>query len=258
MSTHQQGLLFLRSIGCGVWIMPFLMLALGGCSKLVHLPIAGAPAKVELQLQVSPASTPGMYEVTGDANLPNDSQLQVMAVRFLHPANQSSRDLNPKPTYAILAYQTVEVNQNKWQATLNLWKPASDGKYQESWQFEQSKLSLPLDADSGVTFLATYAVDDHSKSSLKIDQQLKEQEKILENGVLLTTVDNRRYVQSLKKLNVPLPQGRTTPPPLKIEDINGGWGKRYLMPGEPPNTIKLEFPEKRRTDALPSPKEFMQ
>lgn len=239
-----------------LWLAPLLLLA-GSCSRVVQLPIRSNPPKVELNLTVSPSHTPGKYDLTGAANLPDKSQLQIMAVRFLRPAQQASRDLNPKPTYAILAYQIAEVNRNQWQAKLNLWKPARDGTYQESWQFEQADLKLPLKPDPGVTFLVTYAVDEYAKRTLRIEQQLKEQRKVLENGVLLTMVDNRRYVQSLKKLNVDLPEGRTAPPPIKIEDINGGWGRRYLMPGEPPNTIKLDFPEQRRTNALPSPQEFM-
>jgi hypothetical protein len=239
------------------WAGIALLITLSGCSKLLELPGQKKLSEAELKLQVTPANTPGTYEVTGTTNLPNQSQIRVAAIRFLKPAAQASRDLNPKPTYSILAYQTVEVNQGKWRAALNLWKPAADGRYQETWQLDQPKLNITLDPDSDVVFLATYAIDDRPENVLKFDQRLRQQGKTLENGVLLSTVDNRRYVQSTQKVAIALPTGKTDPPPVRPEDINGGWGNRYLMPGEPPNTIKLEFPKDRQTNALPSMKEFM-
>ncbi|MGA7935503.1 MAG: hypothetical protein WCA35_18275 [Kovacikia sp.] len=214
-------------------------------------------SEANLKLQVKPNDTMGTYEIVGSANLPDQSRIQVAAVRYLQLSSQAARDLNPKPTYAILAYQTVVVKQGKWETLLNLWKIAPDGQFQENWQLDQSKLIATFVPGTEVVFLATYAVDDLNKSILEFDQQLKAQGKTLENGVLLTTIDNRRYVQFTQKTVVPLPSGKTSPPAERPEDINGGWGKRYLMPGEPPNLIKLDFPENRKTNALPSSAEFM-
>ncbi|WP_421658982.1 hypothetical protein [Leptothermofonsia sp. ETS-13] len=233
-----------------------LLLGTGSCSRLLQLPEQKQASEAELQFQVKPAA-PGTYVLTGTTNLPNRSQIRVAAIRYLYPSNRASRELNPKPTYSILAYQAVEVNQGKWQASLNLWKAAQDGRYQEAWQLDQPRLKIALKPESKVVFLATHVVDSRSNHLLKLDQQLRAQGKTLENGVLLTTVDNRRYLQSTQKVAIALPTGKINPPPIRSEDVNGGWGNRYLMPGEPPNPIKLEFPENRKTNALPSPVEFM-
>ncbi|MCL6436206.1 MAG: hypothetical protein K6T90_18765 [Leptolyngbyaceae cyanobacterium HOT.MB2.61] len=246
-----------RTIRCwGSWVGLAVLLGMGGCSKLLQLPVPKQVSEAELKFQVTPTA-PGTYAIAGTTNLPDQSQVRVAAIRYLYPANRASRDLNPKPTYSILAYQTAAVNQGKWEVSLNLWKTAQDGRYQETWQLDQPKLKMALEPESKVVFLATYVVDNRSNQLLKLDQQLREQGKTLENGVLLTTVDNRRYLQSTQKVAIALPTGKTTPPPIQPEDVNGGWGNRYLMPGEPPNPIRLEFPENRKTNALPSPVEFM-
>lgn len=241
-----------------VGVLTGIVAGLSGCSTLLKLPLEKSQlAEAMLNLQVKPESIPGTYTIAGSASLPDQSQIQVAAIRYLQPSSKAARDLNPKPTYAIVAYQTAEVKQGKWQTSLNLWKTAPDGRFQENWQLDQPKLNISFKPDADVIFLATHASDDRSRNLLKFDQKLKSQSKTLENGVLLTTVDNRRYVQSSQKMAISLPTGKTNPPPELPEDINGGWGKRYLMPGEPPNLMKLDFPENRKTNALPSPAEFM-
>ncbi len=240
-----------------ILIRIILVTGLSGCSKLLELPIQKQPSEATLQFQVTSANKPGAYTITGNTNLPDKGQIKIAAIRYLHPTSQASRDLNPKPTYAILAYQVAEVNQGKWQTNLDLWKIASTGSYQESWQLDQSKLKISLQPDSEVVFLATYTIDSQANNILKLDQQPREKGKTLENGILLTLVDNQRYVQSTQKLAIALPTGKTIPPPVLPEDINGGWGDRYLMPDEPPNSIKLQFPTDRKTNSLPLPEEFM-
>jgi hypothetical protein len=212
---------------------------------------------ITLKFQVSASSAPGTYEIGGTSNLPNKSQIRVAAIRYLRPTKQASQDLNPKLTYSILSYQTAEVRDGKWQTALSLWKPAADGRYQEAWQLEQSHLGLTFSPASDVFFMANYVMSDRTQTVLQLDQELQKQGKTLENGILLTTVDNRRYVQSGETMAIALPTGGTTPPAMPAEDINGGWGDRFLMPPEPENTIQLEFPANRRTNAPAALGEFL-
>lgn len=234
-----------------------LLLLASGCSRLVQSPKNNL-STTDLDIRVTASTTPGSYSIAGNTDLPDQSQIRVAAIRYLHPATQASRDLNPKPTYSILAYQTARVSQGQWQTTMNLWQVAPDGQFQEAWQLDQPKLNLALKPDTDVIFLAVNGVEIRPDVVQKLDQQLRKQGKTLENGVILNALDNQRYLQAGQALEVDLPTGKTEPPPVKPEEINGGWGNRFLMPEESQNPNKLEFPEKRRTDAPPSPQEFLQ
>ncbi|MBD0304446.1 MAG: hypothetical protein ICV85_20485, partial [Tolypothrix sp. T3-bin4] len=79
----------------------------------------------------------------------------------------------------------------------------------------------------------------------------------LVSNIVRNTSDGERYVQASQVLPIALPTGKTTLPAPK-EEVNGGWGPRYLLLPEPENTKKLENPKERRTDAPLSPAEFLQ
>lgn len=134
-----------------------------GCSQL-PLTVRQLPAllpdlstEANFPLRVTPLGRSGTYTVAGSTNLPDESRITVAAIRYLRPDNPRSQSLSSKPTYSILAYQDVKVNKGKWQTTLNLWKVAPDGQFQEAWQLEQSKIGLSLAPETEVTFLATVA-----------------------------------------------------------------------------------------------------
>jgi hypothetical protein len=204
---------------------------------------------------VIPLGRSGTYTVVGSTNLPDESRITVAAIRYLRPDNQRSQSLSSKPTYSILAYQDVKVNKGKWQTTLNLWKVAPDGQFQEAWQLEQSKLGLSLAPETEVTFLATVAPTD---SLSELEQQLEKQGIKLASRLVRNTADGERYVQASQVLPIALPTGQTTPPQQRPEDVNNGWGPRFLLIPEPPNTNNFEQPSKRRTDAPLSPAELLQ
>jgi hypothetical protein len=126
-----------------------LSLLISGCEPLrtlLHRPLE----KVDLQVQVKPNSTSGTYDLTGLADLPDSSPIRIAAIRYLRPTNPASQKLNPKPTYAILDYQSALVKGGKWQGQLNLWQVAADGRYQEAWQIHQDALKLPTSPESDV------------------------------------------------------------------------------------------------------------
>ena len=205
-------------------------------------------------MRVTPSDNEGEYEVVGDTNLPDDSRIAVAAIRYLRPDNQSSLNISSEATYSILDYQDVKVNQGKWQITLNLWKVAPDGQFKEDWQLDQSELGLELEPEPEVTFLATLAP---TTQYSEVERQLNKQGIKVASSVIRTTVDGERYVQASQVLSIDLPTGKTTPTPQRPEDLNGGWGPRYLLIPEPPIIYKLEKPKKRRTDEPLSPEEFL-
>lgn len=239
-----------------------LLLALtAGCSE-APLTARQIPALVpiftsnaDFQIRVTLSARKGVYTVTGKTNLPNNSSVAVAAIRYLQLKNPKPQHSNPKPTYSILAYRDdVKVNQGEWKTDLELWKIAPDGKIQEEWQLEQAKLGIALDPSTEVIFLATLAPTD---SLAEIEQQLERRGINLVSSLIRSTVEGERYVQASQVLPVALPTGKTAPPLQQAEDVNGGWGPRYLLLPEPPNITNLERPDQRRTNAPLSPKEFL-
>lgn len=239
------------------------------------LPDLSTNAKFELK--VTPSERAGVYTITGTTNLPEKSRIGVAAIRYLQVSKPQSQNLKPHQTYSILAYQDVTVQspkkpetfglpklkanlspepeEKKWQATLNLWKVAPNGQYKEAWQLEQLLLGLKLEPEPGVLFLATVEPTD---SLSELEQQLRKQDIKLVSNIVRNTVEGEQYVQASQVLTVALPIGQTTPRPPRPDDLNGGWGPRYLLIPEPPNTNKFEQPDKRRTNAPLVPGEYLQ
>jgi hypothetical protein len=231
-----------------------------GCSQ-VPLPIQQLPnllpgihSAADFQMRVKHKGNEGKYEVVGNTNLPDDSRITIAAIRYLRSGNQLSPDISPETTYSILDYKDVKVNKGKWEITLNLWKISSDGQFQEDWQLDQSGLGLELKPENEVTFLATLSP---TIQFWEVERQLNKQGIKIANSVIRSTADGERYVQASQVLPIDLPTGKTTPPLERPEDVNGGWGPRYLLIPEPPIIYKLEKPKERRTNEPLSPEEFL-
>jgi hypothetical protein len=240
-------------VGCG-WV------ALVGCTPIqqVRSWLMPESPKASLQLQVQPGTKPGTYDVSGHTDFPNQTELRVAAIRYLLPSKPvGNLRSQPKPTYAVLAYQPVKVVDGQWQASLNLWQVAKDGRYQEAWQLSQLELKLAVKPVPEVVFLATLAPGDETEQVQRLEQQLQQRNTTLDSTLVSSTSDGQRYLRVARQLTVPQPQGRTTPPKLEAKDINGGWGRRYLIPPEPPIPYTLEFPHDRRTNAPAAVGEFL-
>lgn len=225
-----------------------LLTLVPGCTQIQSL---FQWSEVDLKIQVKDTSAPGIYAVSGKANLPEHTQISVAAVRYLHldKTDRASAELNP--TYAILDYEPAEVKQGQWQTNLNLWQVAANGNYQESWQIEQKKLGLSLQPDADVIFLATLTpIDDLSQ----LEQELAKRGIRLSRGSVFSNSEGFRYAQVQQTLAVALPTGQTTPNP---EDANFGWGPRYIIPQEPQNPTNLELPADRLTNAPPRQEELL-
>lgn len=245
----------------GLVSIVLLLILNTGCSQLQstvrQLPalLPNLSSDANFQLRVTPSGRSGVYTVAGSTNLPDKSRITVAAVRYLRSNKPLSPTYTPTLTYSILDYQDVKVNEGKWQTTLNLWKTAPDGQFKEAWQLDQSKLGLTFAAEPDVTFLATV---DPITSLSKLESLLEKQGIKLVSSVVRNTTEGEQYVQAIQVLPIGLPTGKTAAPPLRSEDVNGGWGPRYLLIPEPPNTNKFEQPNKRRTNAPLSPTELLQ
>lgn len=246
-----QGMIFVQTCQRSIRILSAVTL-LGFLSSCTQIQSFFQWTEVDLNLQVQSGQS-GRYTLSGKANLPENTEITVAAIRYLQPEGAIVKP-NPDPTYAILAYQPVVVKQGQWQTQLNLWEVAADGEFQEAWQREQDKLGLTLQPAPEVVFLATLAPSEELSA---LEQELAKRGIRFPNRSILSTTEGFRYAQAQHSMAVALPTGSTTPPPPRPEDDNDGWGDRYIIPQEPPNRVELELPEERRTDAPPRPEEFL-
>lgn len=215
-----------------------------GCGKK-------AQKQVQLEIKsVQPTISNGVYNVVGSTNLPDSSQIAVAAVRPLLPTSEQKVGvLNDQANNnrSILARQIVEVKQGQWQADLNLWQPAPDGRFQEAWQAYEAQMKLR--PDSNVTFIATFEPAGQSKKS-KLQ---------LEGKQLRFTNKGEIYLQAHQTMPISLPPGKTTPPIPQPEDLNKLLANKSQT--QPPiltsNVSFLRAAKFRQTNAPLKPADFL-
>lgn len=147
--------------------------------------------------------------MSGSTSLPDQTRITVTALR----------NFEAEPIDAILDRQFATVRQGSWQASLNLWQVAPDGRYQESWQL--SDLPPSSEPTSTVTFLATL---DPVNQPPGLKDQVEAQDEATQVTLVRFTTDGELYLEASKQIDVPLPNSRTTPPeplapvPLRTSD----------------------------------------
>jgi hypothetical protein len=211
---------------------------------------------LQMTLEVKPSGRPGVYLVSGTANVPDRSKISVAGFRYLQPMNEPAQ-LDPTTSnYAILARETVEVAQGKWQTNLNLWQIAPDGRYQENWQINQTKLQTSLTPSQKVIFLTVF----EPKNQLpEIQQALGKLTQKVDNTLIRFTSNGQPYFQTSQALSVSLPTGQTVPPVATTVEANDGWGNRFTLEPERSSALNnrvLSIPKETETTPL-SPSEFL-
>lgn len=228
----------------------FVLTISAGCADL-RLP--GQSAAVNLNLQIKPANSAGVYEVSGNADLPDQTRIAVAAVRYLYSAQPTeATDMNP--TYSVLDYQETEIKNKQWQTQVNLWQVAKNGSYQEAWQLEQPRIALTVTPAPEIIFLATLTP---GEQLARLERQLAQRSLRFPKDIVRSTSEGDWYVQVSQSLPVALPTDKTAPPLQKAEENNDGWGDRFVLVPEPPNPIQLDRPINRRTNAPYSTAEFL-
>jgi hypothetical protein len=241
------------SIGLGISSSTFL---LTGCEQVQLHPLLlqnKSLKDVALKWRVERTAQSGTYEVSGQTDLPNRTQLTVAALRYLYPITAKARSFS-KPTYAILDYQTVTVEQGAWQTQLNLWQVAPDQSFKENWQIDQQGLATQFQPEADVVFLVTLAPIDQL---VRLQQRLANHGEKLASGMVRSTSEGELYAQSHQILPVALPTGSTVSTAFRPGIGNYGWGSRYLIPYEPQNPTQLERPSERQTNSPARPEEFL-
>ena len=187
------------------------------------------------------------YTVQGTANFPDQTELNILAMRQLAPTDQT---LEPKPTYSVLDYQVVQVQDEQWQGELTLRQLAADGSRKETWQLDQADLAMDVKPLDTVVVIATYTPLDQLTT---LERILAQQGLKVSPDLLQTTLDGRRYLEIREVLDIPAASEVSERP----EPYNGGWGTRHILIQEPPMPYQVEFPEERQTNRPADPKEFL-
>ena len=213
---------------------------------------------VQTEMWVKPGDGLGRYNVSGTTGFPDRTALRVAAIRYLYPSSQSSMDQALRPTYSILAYNDSAIVENgAWNVSLSLWQTALNGQLLETWQSTQAALNLQVKPDEKVIFIATLAPGIKVDALQFLEQQLLGKNQALDPAIVSRTVNGDRFLQMMQTVDAALPKGNKVPPSVTPDDLNGGWGNRFLMPEEPPNPNNLEFPANRRTNAPPTEREYL-
>lgn len=212
--------------------------------------------EIDLTLNTQAGGRPGLYSLSGTTNLPDQSQITVAAIRNLRFPDQAVYGDESNAPYSILDRQVVRVEDGKWQATLNLWQVAPDGHFREAWQMEQSPIGDSLQPSADVSFVALF--DPQGQLPTVENQTIQTPE--LEGQLVRFSNEGQPYVKVTQSQRIPLPTGRKTPPVVKPEDMNWGWGKeRYELPPESPapKNVRPQPLKTEQTNQPLLPSEFL-
>ncbi|MBE9138536.1 hypothetical protein IQ254_15280 [Nodosilinea sp. LEGE 07088] len=202
----------------------------------------------------------GEFDLAGTTNLPNNTQLTALALRYLDPdagvvtGQPAVTAPGDTPLYSVLDYQTVTVADGQWATRLNTWQVSADGRYQEPWQAQAKSLNLAAQPRGTVHFAITLAPD---QLALALGQVRAHEGRRQVTGVLRMTSDGEPFLWADQSLPIGLPQGQTTPPDDLLARTNGGWGQRYLLVPEPPLPYTLTPLDERQTTAPTTPEELL-
>jgi hypothetical protein len=220
-----------------ITLLSLTLLSLAACTQ-------SASTSIQLSLEVKSTPRLGTYDVSGTTNLPDQSRISVVGIRYFKSPTASSV-ASTSSNYSILARQSVEVSQNRWQSTLNLWKSVGNGRYQEAWQTKQNRQLTGATASEDVLFVATF--EPENQTAL-VQKQIRDTNLSLDKSTIRLTDAGQPYLQVQQITPLRLPPGE--PSIAKTINQDDGWGDRASLktqPTKPPSTTPL--PTERQTTA---------
>ncbi|MEO0394733.1 MAG: hypothetical protein AAF243_01955 [Cyanobacteria bacterium P01_A01_bin.137] len=240
-----------RSRRLNLWLIGGLGSLLGSCGFSIETPnnpvLINRLPVAEMDFTIEPGSNSHTYELQGTANFPNQTELNVLAMRQLAPTDEN---VELKPTYSVLDYQVVRVENGRWQGELTFKQMAADGTRKETWQLDQSDLNMQVEPLDTVVVMATYTPLDQLTT---LERILAQQGLKVSSDLLQTTLEGRRYLEMKKVLEMPVDNQVSE----RDKPYNGGWGTRHILIEEPPMPYQVDFPEERQTNRPAEPQEFL-
>lgn len=206
-------------------------------------------------LQVEPTTRPGVYSVSGNTTLPEQSQITIAAIRLLDD-EQSTVNASHETTYEILDRKFTTVEQGQWNSNLNLWRISSDGNFQEAWQITQQRLATNFEPSPEVTFSATF---DPVQQSIDFQKAIEEGNNLARPSLAQYNSDGELYLQTSRTLTIVLPTGSTAPPetPSAFVKVINRQAESQVAATSSSDIVSNSSAAQSRSDAPLSPRNFL-
>lgn len=171
-----------------------------------------------LSMQVEATGEAGGYKISGQTNLPEQTQITVQAIRALQIPGRDVQ-IAAERSYSILAKTQVSVEKGKWQTSLNLLQPSQNGAL-ETWQQSNQELALKFQPDNQVRFLA---LTDPTRSSISVQSQAQRNQATS----VQFTADGKSYLQTEQWMSIEPPTAKvasqksdTTVVKVSVQPVN--------------------------------------
>ncbi len=186
----------------------WIAVLLGGC--LVVGCTEPTRRRAELTIEVEQLGSPGAFRVGGTTNLPEGTELEIVAVRQVRYQSQAVGNSAVAPfVNVILDRDIVNVEWGEWEATMQVYELRPDGRYQEVWESQTDVTALSRTFNEPVEFLAVLSLDRQGDNFFaELDNRYLD----LEGPLVQFDADNNFYYAASESRFVPLPQDRLQDP----------------------------------------------
>lgn len=176
-----------------------------GLAACGESPLSGDVNKI--LMTVESGDRPGVYELSGTTDLPEDTELLVQAVRVLTPTGQSLPEDSAEEHYAILDRDRILVSEGRWAVELQLWEN-SNGTSAESWQMQLPQSDRSFTPDNEVQFTVSMPPTGDERA---LESQWQKSKQTPSDGVVSFTPDGEWFLQAEESIAI-------TPPSVKVPD----------------------------------------
>lgn len=174
----------------------------------------------QLSLSVEAGDRPGVYELSGQTSLPEETELTVQALRRLTPTGQALSEDSPDEHYTILDRDRVKVEDGQWRIALQLWQPDGQGEPAESWQLNLPQSDRSFTAEPQVLFSVSMPPTGDERA---LEGQWEESKRDPTVGLVSFTPDGEWYLEAQEQLPIAPPAIAATQP--QVFDAKAGLAK---------------------------------
>lgn len=176
-----------------------------GLAACGESPLSGDVNKI--LMTVESGDRPGVYELSGTTDLPEDTELLVQAVRVLTPTGQSLPEDSSEEHYAILDRDRILVSEGRWAVELQLWEN-SNGTSAEYWQMQLPQSDRSFTPDNEVQFTVSMSPTGDERA---LEAQWQKSKQTPSDGVVSFTPDGEWFLQAEESIAI-------TPPSVTVPD----------------------------------------
>jgi len=165
-----------------------LVTGLQGCGEAT----LSSSSVSKLLLTVEPGRSPGLYQLSGTTDLPEETELMVQAVRLLTPTGQALPEDGSGKHYVILDRDRVLVSEGSWETELQLWENQG-GASAESWQMQLPQSDRSFSPDDQVRFTVSTPPTGDERA---LESQWERSKQLPSEGTVSFTPDGNWFLQA--------------------------------------------------------------